>query len=113
MKFNVKENQGSVTFIMEDEGKAPIRHIVIVEGRISVKNKPPTVDELREALTLQCKHEGISDDAFLDMYHQNMQDAIERETKELLKCYKKIRNSMESIYVADQIRLSANDWSQE
>lgn len=104
MKFTVEKSGSIVSLTIEQEGKARRVYLIPVNGRVFVKSKVPEVSRLKQVLETHCSENGISSSEFLDFYHKCRQDAIEHETKELLKCFMRIKNSIDCINVADEIR---------
>ena len=86
MKFTVEKSGSIVSLGIEQEGKAP------------------EVSKLKQVMETHRSESGMNSNEFLDFYHKSRQDVIERETKELLKCFMRIQNSIDCIHVADEIR---------
>ncbi len=105
MKFRVTKSSYRVTFMIDDEGK-PARCLdVPIDKRLLVKNKPPSKEKLIEIMQLQSLHENMTKDEFIDQYINDRKHDINIQTRELIKCYLRIRNSLSCIDLADEIRL--------
>lgn len=106
MKFTVTKRSYLTTFMIEDE-KKPVRRLdVPIDRRLFVKNKPPTKEQLIEMIKLQCLRGDMTKEEFMTRYTNARKEDIDRQTRELLKCYLRIRNSISCIDLADEIRLA-------
>ncbi|WP_417868605.1 hypothetical protein [Vibrio furnissii] len=104
MKFTVEKSGSIVSLAIEQEGKARRVYNIPVNGRVIVKGKAPEVFKLKQVMEIHRLESGMNSNEFLDFYHKSRQDEIEHETKELLKCFMRIQNSIDCIDVADAIR---------
>ncbi|EPS4454063.1 hypothetical protein ACVEU1_004701 [Vibrio parahaemolyticus] len=109
MKFTVEKSGSIVSLAIEQEGKARRVYDIPVNGRVFVKGKAPEVSKLKQVMATHRSESGMNSNEFLDFYHKSRQDAIEHETKELLKCFMRIQNSIDCINVADEIRFGDTD----
>lgn len=109
MKFTVEKTGSIVSLAIEHGGKARRVHQIEVGGRVFVKSKVPEIHKLKEIMEIHSIESGMSNSEFLDFYHKCRQDVIEHETKELLKCFMRIQNSLDCINVADEIRFSDHE----
>ncbi|MCG9683545.1 hypothetical protein L1D31_13295 [Vibrio sp. Isolate23] len=104
MKFTVEKSGSIVSLAIEHEGKARRVYDIPVKGRVFVKGKAPEVSKLKQMMETYCTENVMNSSEFLDFYHKSRQDTIEYETKELLKCFMRIQNSIDCINVSDEIR---------
>ncbi|MCE7568159.1 hypothetical protein LZS85_18675 [Aliivibrio fischeri] len=110
MKFTIDKNKDSTVVTLTLIDGIPRVKRIPVKNNLYVRNNPPTKDKLLEVMERVCHDEQISEAAFLNQFQHSQSELITREAEDLIKCYLRIKNAIETMDIAEEIQLSNDSW---
>ncbi|HCM1039203.1 TPA: hypothetical protein N2810_004725 [Vibrio parahaemolyticus] len=113
MKFTIEKKEDLETAALTLLEGVPRVKEISVKKNLYVRNNPPTKEKLLETMKRVCSDEQISEAAFLNQFQHTQRELISREVENLIKCYMRVQNAIESMDVAEEIQLSNSSWHYE
>jgi hypothetical protein len=109
MKFEFEMVGNHVELRMKREDRADRLEEVCLNKKVYIRDQVPTREELEETISLHVQFGGENKSDIVNGYYRSRRKVIEEETRNIIKSYMKIQQSVQCIDLIDKISLEADD----
>lgn len=104
IKFEINKKNLHVSLLINEKGKATRKKEVTFQKNVFIKGNTPSKENILKFIAGEIQLGAFtSKEDFLSIYHNNKKDIIDKEMKNLIKCYMKIIHALECIDISDEI----------